>query len=355
MTAPDHGSRRDLRRSVTGRGRVAVGRVSGVRRVLKAWVDPFIVALLGTLLVGLLVPFPAGVRDGIDTAATVAVVLLFLLYGARLPVREVIAGLRHWRLQSAILAATFVLFPVLGLLARGVTDGFLGEGLALGLLYVCLLPSTVQSSVAMVSIARGNVPGALCGATVSNLSGMLVTPLLVLWLMSDVGAAGGGAGSVGMSRVGSVLLTLLLPFVVGQVAQRWVGGWVRAHRPLTLAVDRGTILLVVLGAVASATAAGTWRGLTAWTIVALLGACAVVLAVMLGATWWGGRAAGLSVEDRIALLHCGSTKSLATGLPMAGVLLPAAVLGSVVVPVVVFHQLQLTVCSVLARRQALRD
>lgn len=320
----------------------------------RVWVDPFVVCLLGVLVIGLVVPFGAGARHGVGVASDVAVVLLFLLYGARLPAREVLAGLRHWRLQASIVGATFVLFPVLGLVARPLAEPWLGEGLALGLLYVCLLPSTVQSSVAMVSMARGNVAGAICGATVSNLLGMLVTPLLVLWLMSDVAAGPTGAATVGFGRIGNVLLTLLLPFVVGQVVQRWVGGWVRAHRPLTLAVDRGTILLVVLGAVASATAAGTWAGLTAWTIVSLVGVCAVVLAVVLAATWWGGRALGLSRADRVALLHCGSTKSLATGLPMAAVLLPAAVLGGVVVPVVVFHQLELTVCSVLARRQALR-
>ncbi len=323
-----------------------------MRALVKAWVDPFVVVLVVVLVFGLLVPLGPGVRHVLGDASTVAVVLLFLLYGARLPTRDVVEGLRHWRLQSAIFAATFVLFPVLGLLARPLAEPWLGEGLALGLLYVCLLPSTVQSSVAMVSIARGNVAGAICGATVSNLLGMLITPVLVLWLMADVGAA--GATSAGLGRFGNVLATLLLPFVVGQVAQRWVGHWVRAHRPVTLAVDRGTILLVVLSAVSGATARRTWDGLTAWTVIALIGACAAVLAVVLAVTWWGGRAAGLSVEDRIALLHCGSTKSLATGLPMAGVLLPAAVLGTVVVPVVVFHQLELMVCSLLARRQALR-
>ncbi|QAY70261.1 bile acid:sodium symporter family protein [Xylanimonas protaetiae] len=326
-----------------------------MRRIVRTWVDPFIVTLLGVLLLGLVVPFGPGVLHALGVAADAAVVLLFLLYGARLPVRDVVAGLRHWRLQSAILAATFVLFPVLGLVARRVAEPWLGEGLALGLLYVCLLPSTVQSSVAMVSMARGNVAGAICGATVSNLLGMLVTPVLVLWLLHDVVVGSAGAASIGFGRFGDVLLTLLLPFVVGQLAQRWVGGWVRAHRPLTLAVDRGTILLVVLGAVASATAAGTWAGLSVWTVVALVAVCGVVLAVVLAVTWWGGQAAGLSRADRIALLHCGSTKSLATGLPMAGVLLPAALLGAVVAPVVAFHQLELMVCTVLAKRQALRS
>jgi sodium/bile acid cotransporter 7 len=322
---------------------------------VREWVDPFIGALVATLLVGLLVPFPAAWLDVLGVVGDVAVALLFLLYGARLSTREVWRGLAHWRLQGGILAATFVLFPAVGMLVGHVVEPWVGRGFALGIQYLSLLPSTVQSSVAFVSVARGNVAGAICGATVSNVLGMLITPLLVLWLLHDAVAAGAGVGSVGLSRLGDVALKLLLPFVVGQVLQPWVGRWVRAHRPLTLVVDRGTILVVVLGAVAGATAAGTWAGVTAGSVLLLLAVCAVVLTAVLAATWWGGRALGLNLPDRIALLQCGSTKSLATGLPMAGVLLPAAILGSVVVPVVLFHQLQLIVCSVLARRQAVRD
>lgn len=317
--------------------------------------DPFIVALVGVLLFGLLVPLPDAALRVIGVAGHVAVALLFLLYGARLSTREVWAGLRHWRLQGGILASTFVLFPLVGMTVGNLVEPWVGAGFAVGIQYLSLLPSTVQSSVAFVSVARGNVAGAICGATVSNVLGMLLTPLLVLWLLADVVDGGAGIAGVGLSRLGDVLLGLLAPFVVGQLLQPWVGGWVRAHRPLTLAVDRGTILLVVLGAVASATAAGTWRGISPWAVVALLGVCAVILGVVLASTWWGGRALGLNIPDRIALLQCGATKSLATGLPMAGVLLPAAVLGSVVVPVVLFHQLQLMVCSVLARHMAVRE
>ena len=338
-----------------------------MRRVLSEWVDPFIVALFGVLLLGLVVPFPAAVLDGVGYVTTAAVALLFFLYGARLATREVLGGLAHWRLQGAILATTFVVFPLLGLGLAALVEPWIGPAFALGVAYVALLPSTVQSSVAFVSVARGNVAGAICGATVSNVLGMFLTPVLVLWLLSDAVAALGGAGAgaagvgaagvgaIGLSRLGDVLLGLLAPFVAGQLVQPWIGRWVRAHRPLTLTVDRGTILLVVLGAVASATAAGKWDDLTAWSLLALLVVSVVLLAAVLAVAWWGGRAAGLSVEDRIALVHCGSTKSLATGLPMAGVLLPAAALGSVVVPVVLFHQLELVVCSILARRQALRD
>ncbi|MDD9208078.1 bile acid:sodium symporter [Georgenia sp. 10Sc9-8] len=317
-------------------------------RVLRTWIDPFVVALLAALAVGLLVPVPDGVRAVLDRAGDVAVTVLFLVYGMRLSTTEVLAGLRNVRLQGSILAATYLLFPALGLLLHTVAVPVLGEALATGMLYLALLPSTVQSSVAFTSLARGNVAGAICAATVSNVVGMVLTPLLVLLVMDRSGAAGAGG-------LGDVLLRLLLPFTVGQLLQPWVGSWVRARRWLTLSVDRGTILLVVFGAVTAATASGVWDSVT-WTMVlALLAISGALLAAMLSATWWGGAALRLDVPDRIALLMCGSKKSLATGLPMAAVLFPAATAATVAVPVIIFHQLQLVVAAVLARRLGARQ
>ncbi|ARK06117.1 MULTISPECIES: bile acid:sodium symporter family protein [unclassified Cellulosimicrobium] len=325
-----------------------------MRAVLSRWVDPFVVTLLVVLVLGLVVPVGPGAQRVVDAAADVAVTVLFLVYGMRLSTREVWAGLRNWRLQGGILAATYVVFPVLGLVTAWAIEPLVGAPLAAGMLYLSLLPSTVQSSVAFTSVARGNVAGAICGATVSNVAGMVITPLLVLWLMTGTGGgADGPTGGLGGLR--TVLLQLLLPFVVGQLLQPWAGDWVRARRWLTLGVDRGTILVVVFGAVAAASSAGVWSSVSGWSIVALLVVSAIVLAVMLAATWWGGAALGLSTEDRVALLMCGSKKSLATGLPMASVLFPVAVAGVVAVPVIVFHQLQLVICAVLARRLALRD
>lgn len=328
-----------------------------MRAVLSRWVDPFVVTLLVVLVLGLVVPVGPDAQRVVDAVADVAVTVLFLVYGMRLSTREVWAGLRNWRLQGGILAATYVVFPVLGLVTAWAIEPLVGAPLAAGVLYLSLLPSTVQSSVAFTSVARGNVAGAICGATVSNVAGMVVTPLLVLWLMSGPGGAAGGADGPtgGLGGLRTVLLQLLLPFVVGQLLQPWVGDWVRARRWLTLGVDRGTILVVVFGAVAAASSAGVWSSVSGWSIVALLVVSALVLAAMLALTWWGGAALRLSTEDRIALLMCGSKKSLATGLPMASVLFPVAVAGVVAVPVIVFHQLQLVVCAVLARRLALRD
>lgn len=320
---------------------------SGAGALLRRWVDPFVVALVGTMVLAVVVPVPPPLRQVADVAADVAVVVLFLLYGLRLRTREVLAGLRNVRLQGGILAATYLLFPLLGLLMAPLATPAVGPGLAQGMVFLSLLPSTVQSSVALTSVARGNVAGAICGATVSNVLGMILTPLLVLILM-------GASGTLGLGGVRGVVLLLLLPFLVGQSVQPWAGGWVRAHRPVTAAVDRGTILLVVFAAVAAATAGGVWDAVSGIAILALVGVCSLLLAVVLAVNWWGGARLGMDLPDRIALLMCGSKKSLATGLPMASVLFTAPVAATVAVPVIVFHQTQLVVCAVIARRLALR-
>ncbi|MCK0115968.1 bile acid:sodium symporter [Isoptericola sp. S6320L] len=331
------------------------GRRPPLLRHLRGWVDPFVLAILAALLVGVAVPVPDTVHAVLDSTSAVAVSLLFLLYGARLPTREIGRSLRDWRLQGGLLVATFVLYPVAGVAVAFVATPFVGTGVATGLLCVSLLPSTVSSAIAFTSVARGDVAGAICGATVSNVAGLLLTPLLVLVLVSPSAPLGAGLDGADAGGLQTVLVQLLLPFAVGQVLQPWVGERLRRAPWLTRLVDRGTILLIVLTAVSGATAQGVWSGLTAGAVVALVAASAVLLVTMLAATWWGGRAAGLDDERRTTLMLCGSMKSLATGLPIVAALLPAATVGLVAVPIVVFHQLQLVVCSVLARRAAVRQ
>lgn len=310
------------------------------------WLDPLTAMILGVLVLALVVPVPDGVAVVLDGVRTGAIVLLFLLYGARMPTREVVDGLRRFRLQGSMLAATYVVFPVLGLLVQLLPDAVLDPDLRRGLLYLSVLPSTVQSSVVMTSIARGNVAGAITGATISNVLGVLLTPVLVAVLL---GATGGGLDG---SAVTGILVQLLLPFVVGQCLQPWVGGWLRRHGSLTRVTDRATILLVVFTAVSEAQSEGAWDGLTVGALLVLLAVCGAVLAAMLALTWWGGGRIGLDRGDRVALLMCGSKKSAATGLPMAAVLFAPAVAASVALPVIAFHQLQIVVCAVLARRLA---
>ncbi|HWJ86209.1 MAG TPA: bile acid:sodium symporter, partial [Cellulomonas sp.] len=248
---------------------------------VRSWIDPLVVAILGVLLLGLVLPASGTAADVLGTVQTAAIVVLFFGYGARMSTTEVWHGLRNWRLQGSMLAATFIVFPLLGLATQLLPETVLRPELATGVLYLSLLPSTVQSSVVFTSIARGNVAGAITGATISNVAGVIVTPLLVALLL---GGSGGASGSLD-----GILLQLLLPFAVGQAVQPWIGGWMRAHGSLTRVTDRFTILLVAYTAVSEAQTSGAWDHVTPGALVGLLAVCAVVLAAMLTVTWNGGR------------------------------------------------------------------
>ncbi|MDQ0471544.1 bile acid:sodium symporter family protein [Labrys wisconsinensis] len=311
-------------------------------------IDPYLIALIAT--VGLAAALPArGVAAvAVDHAVTAAVALLFFLYGARLSSRAVIEGLAHWRLQALVFASTFVLFPLVGLALTTALRPFLSADLALGLMFVCVLPSTVQSSIAFTSIARGNVPAALCSASLSNLIGMVMTPALVALLLSTHGAGFSGQALV------DIALQILAPFAAGQLAQRWIGPWLTRHRALTAFVDRGSILLVVYAAFSEGMVAGVWASLGLGELATVLVLDVVMLGLVLIITTAASRRLGFSREDEIAIVFCGSKKSMASGIPMANILFAGQPLGLIVLPLMLFHQAQLFACATLAQRYARR-
>lgn len=317
------------------------------RPALPAWLplDGFVLALVGTVVLAASVPVTGRAAAVADGGSTVAVAGLFFLYGARLSARETVAGLRHWRLHVTVLACTFVVFPVLGLAAGGLVPLVLTPQLHTGLLFLCLVPSTIQSSIAFTSIARGNVPAAICAGSLSSLVGVVITPLLAGLLLG-----GSGGGFSGGSLL-AIALHLLLPFLAGQALRRWVGPFVLRHRKLLGYADRGSILLVVYTAFSRGTADGVWHQVGWARLGGLLGVEAVLLTVLLTLTAYGARRLGFDRQDRVAITFAGSKKSLAAGLPMASVLFGADA-GPVVLPLMLFHQLQLIVCAVLARRYA---
>ncbi|MEU3301623.1 bile acid:sodium symporter family protein [Streptomyces sp. NPDC006678] len=308
-------------------------------------VDAYILALLATVLLAALLPASGAAATVTDGAATGAVALLFFLYGARLSTREAMDGLRHWRLHLTVLAATFVVFPLLGLAAGGLVPAVLTPPLYGGLLFLCLVPSTIQSSIAFTSMARGNVPAAICAGSFSSLAGILLTPLLAALLL------GQGAGGFSADSLLKIVLQLLVPFLSGQLLRRWIGGFLGRHRRLLGYVDRGSILLVVYTAFSEGMIAGIWHQVTPVRLGALLLVEAVLLAVMLSLTWYASKRLGFVRADRIAIQFAGSKKSLAAGLPMASVLFGVQA-SLAVLPLMLFHQMQLMVCAVIAKRRA---
>ncbi|MDX6332169.1 MAG: solute carrier family 10 (sodium/bile acid cotransporter), er 7 [Streptomycetaceae bacterium] len=305
--------------------------------------DPYIAALLGTVLLAALLPATGAAGKVASGASTGAVALLFFLYGARLSTREALDGLKHWRLHVTVLASTFVVFPLLGIAAHGLVPFLLTPQLYTGLLFLCVLPSTIQSSIAFTSIARGNVAAAICAGSFSSLIGIFLTPLLVAGLL------GGNGGGFSTDSLLGIVLQLLVPFLAGQLLQRWIGDFIKRNKKILGYVDRGSILLVVYAAFSEGMARGVWHQVTPLQLVVLLGIEAVLLGVMLTMTSYGARRLGFEREDRITIIFCGSKKSLASGLPMATVLFGAQA-SLVVLPLMLFHQMQLMVCAVIAKR-----
>ncbi len=319
-----------------------------MRLKLPSMLDPFLLLLVGTVILASLFPCNGEGAAIFGWITNAAITLLFFLHGAKLSREAVIAGVGHWRLHLLVAASTFVLFPIIGLAVRAAGAGRIDENMTAGVLFLCLLPSTVQSSIAFTSIAKGNVPAAVCSATLSNVAGIFITPLLVGLLMGTR-AAGGG---VNLHSIEAIALQLLAPFIAGHLSRPLTSKFLTRYKTIVAKVDRSSILLVVYTAFSAAVVEGLWKKLSAGDIALVLVLDAVVLAVALVVTTITSRALGFSKEDEIAIVFCGSKKSLASGVPMAGVLFPAAMVGPLIVPLMLFHQMQLMVCAVMARRYA---
>lgn len=311
-------------------------------------IDPYLILLVGAVALGGFLPVHDESARVFGWIVYAAITLLFFLYGARLSPRAVRDGLLHWRLQTVVFLSTYVIFPLLGGMLIFFTRSLVAPPLLKGIMFLCVLPSTVQSSIAFTSIAGGNVAAALTSASVSNLIGVLLTPLLVGLLVDP---NGNGFSLHSLQNIG---LQILLPFCLGQLARPRLQGWLTRHARLTSTVDRGSILLVVYAAFSEGTVSGAWSRISfsdlAW--VTLL-AC-VLLAFMMTIIQLTSRALGFSQEDRIATLFCGSKKSMASGVPMAGILFSGPSAPLIILPLMVFHQVQLFLCAFMAQAYAAR-
>jgi solute carrier family 10 (sodium/bile acid cotransporter), member 7 len=313
--------------------------------------DNFTLALVCTVALASLLPAHGRPAHFFEGLTTVAIGALFFLHGAKLSREAILAGITHWRLHLLVFGCTFALFPLLGFALKPVLSPLVTPQLYTGVLFLCVLPATVQSAIAFTSMARGNIPAAVCSASASTLLGVFVTPILVnLLVMPHGGGANGGA----VEAIGRILLQLMLPFVAGHLLRPWIGSWIRQRASVLKFVDQGSILLVVYTAFSAAVIEGLWRQVPLSALLGLVLVCGVLLALALASTTWIARKLGFDKEDEITIVFCGSKKSLASGIPMAKVLFASHAVGAIVLPLMLFHQMQLMVCAVLARRYAMR-
>lgn len=310
-------------------------------------VDWYLVLIIAMGAAATVLPARGDVAVSLGWASKLLIGVVFFLHGARLSREAVIGGLTHWRLHLTVLAATFALFPLLTVLLTWLPAWITPPELATGLILLGCLPSTIQSSIAFVGIARGNVPAAVAAASASNMLGVFLAPPLVGLLLHAQGGVSAGAFQ-------AVVLQLLVPFIAGQLARPWIGAFVARHNKTLGKLDRSTILLIVYTAFSSAVVGGVWERLGALDLARLVVLCCVLLAAVLAITTLVARALGFDTADEITIVFCGSKKSLASGAPIAAAILPAAAAGIAILPLMVFHQIQLMACAAIAQRYAQR-
>jgi sodium/bile acid cotransporter 7 len=320
-----------------------------VERLLR---DRFLLGMISAVALATLTP-ELGRSGGplhADVAADVGIFVVFLLHGIGLSTARLRAGVSRWRLHVTVQTFTFVVFPLLWLPFRAAAGGIVPPDLMLGFFYLCALPSTISSSVAMTAIARGNVAAAIFNATLSSVLGVLLTPLLV---SLAVGASGGGLEV--LETIRKIAMLIVLPLLVGLVLRRWIAAWFERRPRVIGRIDRGVVLLIVYLSFCDSVRAGLWSSHGAGTLAITVAGAAMFLAAVLFLTRRTAAWLGFDTEDEIAAVFCGSKKTLASGVAMAKLLFGAHPgIGVIVLPIMLYHQLQLMVCSAMAERYARR-
>lgn len=313
--------------------------------------DRFTILLFVMVILASLFPISGHAADIFSVMTTVAIAILFFLHGAKLSRQAVVDGILHWKLHALVFAFTFAIFPLLGLMAKPILLPLLGKELYWGFLFMCFLPSTVQSSIAFTSIARGNVAAAVCSASFSNIIGMFITPIWVALFI--LGQSDHGFDPT--SAILKITLLLLVPFILGQILRPYVFPFMQKRPNVVKAFDQGSILMVVYGAFSGAVVAGLWNQIGAETLLYLTIVCSVLLTVIMLLAFYIPKWLGFNVEDQRAIFFCGSKKTLASGVPMAQILFIGQPLGMIVLPIMIFHQIQLMVCGMLAQHWSKPD
>lgn len=309
--------------------------------------DKLIWLLLLTFVLAAVVPVSEGQAGAAGTISNIGIFALFLLNGIRLPRDEVLHGVKNWRLQLGIFFWVFGAMAAAGWAVSHVFAPVLPATLALGLLYLGCLPSTVQSATSYNTLARGNVAASVIAAALINLVGVVVTPALFAALGSAKGVVIGG------EVVLRIAVILLLPFIIGQVIQPYVRARVMAHKDITGWLDRLVIALAVYVALSAAVREGLLTQLPLPVLATMAGAVALMLAFAFGGAWLAG--ASFACPDRKAFLFAGAHKSIAIGAPLAALLFPKAEAGFILIPVILYHLAQLILSAPIATHLARED
>jgi sodium/bile acid cotransporter 7 len=321
--------------------------MSLVEKMKKEW---FLVGMVVAIALATITA-PLGQSGGwihLDQLTGIGVAIVFFLHGLGLSPQKIKQGVSNWKLHVYIQCATFVVYPLLWLLLGDGLLAYLPSALAFGFCYLFVLPSTISSSVAMTSVGKGNVPGAIFNASLSSILGVVITPLLIQLFMGFEGVK-----LDLLASVWSIAKLLLLPMIAGQWLRPWLIAWVEKHKSVVNKIDKYVILLIVYNAFCDSVANGIWHDFSMGMLASSIALCCVILLVMVHLIQWGARKTGFALSDEVAAVFCGTKKTLAAGVPMAKVIFGADPnLGMLLLPIMLYHPIQIFYCAILANRYA---
>ncbi|MGJ8582185.1 MAG: bile acid:sodium symporter family protein [Psychromonas sp.] len=284
----------------------------------------------------------------LDKLTGIGVAIVFFLHGLGLSPAAIKAGISNWRMHIYIQVATFVAYPLLWVIFGDLFLAYMPAALAFGFCYLFVLPSTISSSVAMTSVGKGNVPGAIFNASLSSILGIFITPLLIQLFMGFEGVE-----LDLMASIISISKLLLLPMILGQLARPLLLKFAEKHKSVVNKVDKYVILLIVYNAFCNSIVNGIWSSFSIEMLLTSFVLCVVILLIMVHLIQWGARRSQFSLADEVAAVFCGTKKTLAAGIPMATVIFGSdPKLGMILLPIMLYHPIQIFYCAILASRYA---
>jgi len=321
-----------------------------ISKLKKEW---FLVGMVIAIALATITP-ELGKSGGLihlDKLTGIGVAIVFFLHGLGLSPAAIKAGISNWRMHIYIQLATFVAYPLLWVIFGDLLLAYMPAALAFGFCYLFVLPSTISSSVAMTSVGKGNVPGAIFNASLSSILGIFITPLLIQAFMGFEGVQ-----LDLMASIISISKLLLLPMIAGQLARPILLRFAEKHKAVVSKVDKYVILLIVYNAFCDSVANGIWGSFSIEMLITSIIICTLVLLFMVHLIQWGARRSKFELADEVAVVFCATKKTLAAGIPMATVIFGSNPdLGMILLPIMLYHPIQIFYCAILASRYAIQS
>ncbi len=315
---------------------------------MKFKIDTFILAIITTVLLAYLFPqfgSHSSILD-LDLIASIGISLIFFFYGLKLSPEKIKSGLKNWRLHILVQASTFIIFPLIVLLFYPIVDSEQNKNLWLAFFFLAALPSTVSSSVVMVSIAKGNIPAAIFNASISGIIGIIVTPLWMEFFLNNANT------NFELGAIYIKLITeVLLPVILGLLLHRYLGKLATKYKTYLTTFDKSVILLIIYKSFATSFDENIFASLKPSNLIVMVICVVILFYVMYFITGLLSKKLGFNLQDRITAQFCGTKKSLIHGTIFSKILFQnAATMGIILLPLMLFHGFQIFIISIIANK-----